>query len=204
MSVSLDVLDTSLFKTPSGAILDETRMYRYRLWREIPAVEGFVQNKGTVAFVMLNPSTADETEDDQTIYTCLALTGRWGYRRLVVVNLFAYRTKSPKELRKVKDRVKAIGPMNAHYIEHAALTSELVICAWGTNGSLMARASEVFDQLWDAHLWKGRPAPHYLKLSKHGMPEHPLYKPYTTTPKRFSVSLCGLPRPEPEDIVTTS
>lgn len=208
--MNLDALDTSLFDTPQGAILDgplvlvdpvgdgqtvvETPMYRYRLWRSIPEVEGFVQDKGEVAFVMLNPSTADAIKNDRTIDTCLALAGRWGYRRLVVVNLFAYRTKSPKELRKVKDRERAVGPLNSLYIDHAARNSDLVVCAWGTHGAFHGRAEEVFTQLW----YSCQKLPHYLKLSKHGVPEHPLYKPYTTTPKRFSISIAGLPRPETE------
>lgn len=43
-----------------GAIFSDDRDYRYRLWRtwdvDLPLV----------GFIMLNPSTADETEDDQT------------------------------------------------------------------------------------------------------------------------------------------
>jgi hypothetical protein len=48
-----------------GAVFSDDREYRYRLWRTWDV------DKPTAAFVMLNPSTADETENDPTIRRCI-------------------------------------------------------------------------------------------------------------------------------------
>lgn len=55
------------------AILSADRKYRYvltRIWDEA---------KPTVLFIGLNPSTADEETDDQTIRKCIGYAKRWGY-----------------------------------------------------------------------------------------------------------------------------
>lgn len=54
-----------------------------------------------VMFVGLNPSTADETEDDPTIRRCVHFAERWRYGGIYMLNLFAYRATNPDELRKV-------------------------------------------------------------------------------------------------------
>lgn len=101
--------------------------YRYELWREFREGDEPLR---TVVFVMLNPSTADATEDDATIRRCVGFAKRWGFNRLVVVNLFAYRATDPKEIRAVDD---PIGPENDAFIEKAVSESYMVIVAWGNN-----------------------------------------------------------------------
>ena len=44
-----------------------------------------------VAFVLLNPSTADEEGDDPTIRRCIGFAQRHGFGGLEAVNLYAYR-----------------------------------------------------------------------------------------------------------------
>lgn len=51
---------------PSGAVISDCGQYRYALSRG-----GWMGGKGTVLFVMLNPSTADASEDDPTIRRCV-------------------------------------------------------------------------------------------------------------------------------------
>lgn len=64
--------------------------YRYLLTREWDS-----QGK-IVTFIMLNPSRADALLNDPTITRCLNFARSWGYGRLEVVNLFAYRTPQPE------------------------------------------------------------------------------------------------------------
>jgi hypothetical protein len=49
-----------------GAILSSCRSYRYCLWRQVDA-----EIERRCAFIMLNPSTADERENDPTIRKCV-------------------------------------------------------------------------------------------------------------------------------------
>jgi len=76
----------------NGAELSPCGQYRYVLWRDTGTGEG------SVVFIMLNPSTADATTDDPTIRRCLGFARHWGYRTLVVVNLFALRATNPRML----------------------------------------------------------------------------------------------------------
>ncbi len=64
-----------------GAVLSVNQLYRYRLFRQIS------HNPSIVAFVMLNPSTADAKDDDPTIRRCMGFAETWYYGRLEVVNL---------------------------------------------------------------------------------------------------------------------
>ena len=90
---------------------------RYRYWLSRPLREPN-STDNAVAFVMLNPSTADAWEDDATIRRCVGFAEAWGHDILIVVNLYAYRATDPKKLAKVEDPV---GPSNSHYLSWAGL-----------------------------------------------------------------------------------
>ena len=81
---------------------------------------------------MLNPSTADAHRNDPTINTLIHFARLWGYGGLIVVNLYAFRTSSPLELRA---EGWPIGPSNDSHIDSAiALACEQrtpILAAWG-------------------------------------------------------------------------
>lgn len=89
------------------AILSEDRKYRYILSRT------WDETKPTVLFIGLNPSTADENEDDPTIRRCIIFAKSWGYGGLIMANLFAFRTTNPQGLYSEKNPV---GSENDYYI----------------------------------------------------------------------------------------
>ncbi|MBA4180792.1 MAG: hypothetical protein C0506_09410 [Anaerolinea sp.] len=142
-----------------GATFDATGAYRYRLWREWDA------SLPAVTFIMLNPSTADATTDDPTIRRCTGFAKRWGFGRLEVVNLFAYRADRPAALFAAADPV---GRENARHLREACAASSLVVAAWGNNGARATRPG------LDGELA-------CLGLTKLGHPHHPLYVPASTT-----------------------
>ena len=148
------------------AIISKCGKYRYSLVRE------WNKNKGKVLFIMLNPSTADDKEDDNTIIRCINFAKDWGYGGLMVGNLFAYRTTYPKELFKTKEPE---GKENLKYIKQMIKDADLVICAWGNNqGSPPKYLREITDL-------------HYLKLVDNGTtPGHPLRLKKDTKPKKFN------------------
>ena len=89
----------------SGAVIRGN--YRYLLWRE------WDSDRKIVSFIMLNPSRADAEINDPTITRCINFAKSWGYGRLEVVNLFAYRTSHPSLL---KQTAEPIGRDNDRYI----------------------------------------------------------------------------------------
>ena len=166
-------------KSPYGeAIFSSDGAYRYRLDRELPKQPGLSQ---TVMFVMLNPSTADAWTNDPTVARCIRFAYGWGYERLIVTNLFAFRSTDPKVIRAkgnlaVDECWGRIGPepkkCNDAHIYEAAIASHLVVCAWGNHGALLNRGRDVYRLLYDDEISAEVKC---LGVNKTGQPKHPLY-----------------------------
>lgn len=154
----------------SGAELSPDRVYRYRLWRI------WSDKSKTLAFIMLNPSTAAEARNDPTIERCVRRARLLGFGVVEVVNLFALRSTQPDALYKHPD---PIGPDNDRQIVAVARRSALVICAWGVHGMLNGRGAHVRRMLRDHDLHHHIAA---LRMLRCGEPGHPLYVPYAQQP----------------------
>ncbi|MCS6126907.1 DUF1643 domain-containing protein [Shewanella baltica] len=141
----------------SHAVLSPCRRYRYALSRV------WDTNKPFVLFIGLNPSTADELQDDPTIRRCIGFAKSWGYGGLVMANLFAYRATDPYEMMEVS---KPVGDMNDQWLETLAEAAGVIVAAWGNHGAFINRSLEVRRLLPDLC---------YLKLNASGEPAHPLY-----------------------------
>ena len=125
-------------------------------------------------FVMLNPSTATEIQNDPTVERCERRACAMGFGAFRVCNIFAYRATDPRDMRAAKD---PIGPLNDTAIANSAPWADQIICAWGTHGEHLKRGPAVEDLLRQT----GLPLYH-LGLSKAGHPKHPLYISYQTKP----------------------
>ena len=119
---------------------------------------------------MLNPSTGDDRHDDPTIRRCIGFATSWGFGRVAVGNLFAFRTRSPSVLRHA---ALPVGRSNDRWLQRLACDSSRVIAAWGNHGSLMARDRQVCALLGPLHM---------LSLTQQGQPRHPLYVPASARP----------------------
>lgn len=109
-----------------------------------------------VAFIGLNPSTADETKDDPTVRRCIRYAQDWGFGGMVMLNAFAYRATDPSEMKRQPDPV---GPDNdACLFEASTLFAQMVAC-WGAHGVWLGRQEQL------AELLKGRRVFH-LGLTK--------------------------------------
>ena len=149
------------------AILSEDRKYRYvlsRIWDE---------SKPLVVIIGLNPSTADEKDDDNTIKKCINFSKNWGYGGLYMLDLFAFRATAPSDMFNASS---PIGEENSKYIEKYSKLSDKVICAWGNNGNFKNRSKEVLLNIENKF---------YLKLNKTGEPAHPLYLNKNLIPIKF-------------------
>ena len=127
-----------------------------------------------LAFVMLNPSTADADSDDPTMRKVMGFAGRWGFRRLRVVNLFARVSTDPRALRpKAPDYLDPMGGPEADiHIMNACQAAALVVVAWGRLPGRWAagRAREMLQLI-------GGPL-YCLGTTADGQPRHPLMLAY--------------------------
>lgn len=149
----------------TGAIFsdEKTPIYRYFLWRM------WDTNLPCLILIMLNPSEADQINNDQTIRVVINRAREEGFGAVAVVNLFAWRSKSPADMKKAE---YPVGPLNDQIIK--MLLSEkdqAILCAWGPHGSHKNRSEEIKCQIQRAGI-----VPLVINLSKDGQPGHPLYK----------------------------
>lgn len=159
-----------------GATFSDDRKYRYSLHRI------WDNKKPYLLFCMLNPSVADESDNDPTIERCQRRAQQLGFGGLVVVNIFALCSTDPKALKKVEDPV---GPENFMTIIKTAKNAGLVICGWGKHGSLKKQGERV---LW--LLKSNGVRPFALKINKDGSPAHPLYIGYDVKPVDIVTGEC--------------
>jgi hypothetical protein len=153
----------------AGAEFSVCRRWRTLLWRR------WDEAKPIANFLMLNPSTADETVLDPTCARARDYAARWGYGSLLVTNVFAWRATDPGEMRAAADPV---GKGNDAAILRAARKSAIVVCAWGNHGAHLERSQAVLRLLRGAGV-----ALHVLQLNASGEPAHPLYLPGRLRPR---------------------
>lgn len=146
------------------------RKYRYTLWRTW--LEPLVAQHTIryVNFICLNPSTADEIQDDPTIRRCVRFAKDWGYEAMCVTNLFAYRATDPREM---KGQSNPVGDENDKWLCRIARDADEVIAAWGSHGQFLGRSEEVMKFL--------PVRPKYLRMGAKE-PWHPLYLPARLEP----------------------
>lgn len=153
----------SLFDDPNrGATFTPDRFYRYRLWRRWGPGEA-------VAFLGLNPSTADETLDDPTIRRCIGFAKSWGFDAYYMLNLYGWRSTLPGPLWD-GSVAEPIGPDHDRHILEVGGSVSYVVCAWGAFPKAQQRGKDVLHLLNDAGIETKA-----LKLTLDGHPAHPLY-----------------------------
>jgi hypothetical protein len=151
----------------STAVYSDDERYRYlltRTWAPGPKA----------LFIMLNPSTATEYQNDPTVERCERRARALGFGAFRVTNIFAFRATDPKVMRAQPD---PIGPANDTAILDSVPWADQVICAWGSHGAHLARGQDITAKLRAS----AKPLYH-LGLTQAGAPKHPLYIGYTVQP----------------------
>ena len=115
----------------------------------------------------LNPSTANELQDDPTIRRLCGFAEDWGYGGLYACNLYPYITAYPKELVKGEAHHKANYPA----IKMASSLSVLIVVGWGDGIKLVYGGAAVAEHVGESYL----SAPMCFGLTQLGNPKHPLY-----------------------------
>ncbi len=158
----------------SVAEYSDCERYRYSLTRT------WDHSGQRVAFIMLNPSTATEIQNDPTVERCERRARALGFGAFQVTNIFAWRDTDPKSMRASADPV---GSENDRAILAALDWADQVICAWGTHGAHLDRGRAV-----EALLRQAGKGLFSLGLTQAGHPKHPLYIGYHQKPIPWQAS----------------
>lgn len=156
---------------PSTAVYSDCESYRYlltRVWDE---------SGKRALFIMLNPSTATEVQNDPTVERCERRARALGFGGFRVTNIFGWRDTDPKKMRAAADPV---GAENDAAILESCPWADQIIAAWGAHGEHMGRGAEM-----EALLRAQNQPVYHLGLTKAGHPKHPLYIAYTQQPERW-------------------
>lgn len=149
----------------SWAEFSPCRRYRYALGRR------WLSGKRMLVWVLLNPSTADESVNDPTVRRCLDYSKRWNFDALVILNLFAFREKNRAAM---KTETDPVGPSNRLAFRKYIAPNQQVLCAWGTDG--MHRRQDAQAKKW---IEEEGGQLFILRLNQNGTPAHPGRLPKT-------------------------
>ena len=149
-----------------SAMISNCNKYRYKLTRT------WNEDEGKVLFIMLNPSTADEKTDDLTTKRCINFAKKWGYGGIMIGNIYPFRAKRPKDLKKwlntPDNGLWEHREGNIDAVHQMAEQAEQVVCAWGCNHPGIPDWIEELKQKLGTDLL-------FLELCKDDItPKHPL------------------------------
>lgn len=157
----------------SGAELSPDGRFRYSLWREWSGARW-------MAFVMLNPSTADANVDDPTIRRCIGFAKREGCGGIEVVNLYPFRATKPADLIAAVRAGERVYDGRSLIVIRDTLQWALehgvdVVAAWGAHapGKWLETGLVQNDPSWSLLQAEGRVKS--LGVTRSGAPRHPLF-----------------------------
>ena len=131
---------------------------RYSLKRE------WDKSKNKILYIMLNPSFADDKDDDPTIRRLINFTKKFNYGGFLVGNIFTTITPNPKEL----DKSKGMSDKNFEELIKLINKVDQIVYAWGSS-------------IEEPQLLKKLVLnPKCFGKNLNGTPKHPLYVPSQT------------------------
>ena len=131
---------------------------RYSLKRE------WDKSKNKILYIMLNPSLADDKNDDPTIRRLISFTKKYNYGGFLVGNIFTTITPNPKEI----DKSKGISDKNFEKLLKLINKVDQIVYAWGDNIEEPQLLKELVLN------------PKCFGKNLNGSPKHPLYLPSET------------------------
>jgi hypothetical protein len=162
----------------SEAHFSDCEKYRYWLRRD------WDLSLEAISFLMLNPSTADEIDNDPTIERCQRRAIAMGYGSMIIVNLFPFRMTDSTQLNTVYDLLGDTKESDESILR-AAQASALIVCGWGKHPLAAPRGQAVLTMLKKSNL---QDKVRCLQLNADNSPQHPLYIAYAKQPVPFVIT----------------
>lgn len=166
-------------RSMSGACFSQDRRFRYALWRRWADGQ-------TIAFLLLNPSIADEEKLDNTLRRCQGTAHALGYAGFEVANVFPLVSTDRSQVIKTPDRDGENERNHEHIADMLGRCGALVL-GFGHEVEKKQLRYVVRDlrNLFEKLEQKGMPQPTALRITDHGLPEHPLYLPKGIEPRPY-------------------
>ena len=163
------------------ANFSDDRRHRYSLCRILGSGLKFVDapERYVVLLCGYNPSTANESDNDQTIRKECVFAEKINATHLIKVNLFAGVSTDPNDLTAFND---PIGPENDAILRAAIATADLCVAVWGAPKGRWKTKLQFLEREDDVRVlasWQ------CYGTTKDGHPRHPLYLPYRTPLERW-------------------
>ncbi|MBD9510046.1 DUF1643 domain-containing protein [Ensifer sp. ENS10] len=152
------------------AVFSECGLYRYLLEHD------FGGSGPVISLGMVNPSNADDENNDSTMTKVDGFAVRLGASKVKVWNKYAFVDKDVKALRSATDPV---GPENDAYIAQAVTDADIHIVAWGPLSKLPKPLRNRWLAVADV-LAKAGARPMCWGIALDGQPRHPLMLAYAT------------------------
>lgn len=141
----------------SDALFSDCMRYRYILFRRWGD-----KVHPTCMFIGLNPSTADEVNDDPTVRRCIRFAQSWGCNSMYMMNAYAFRATDPAVM---KRQGYPVGIENDFHLSRVADICSIHVACWGVH----IETHRQFD------LKRLLPTLKCFGLTSGGCPKHPLY-----------------------------
>ena len=131
----------------------EAKKNRYFLKRE------WDSSKGLLLYIMLNPSMADDKNDDPTIRRLINFTKKFNYGGFLVSNIFTKITSNPKKL----DKSRGMTKTNFEKLLKLINKVDQIVYAWGNSVEEPKILKDLISN------------PKCFGKNYNGTPKHPLY-----------------------------
>ncbi|HVU36063.1 MAG TPA: DUF1643 domain-containing protein [Opitutaceae bacterium] len=147
----------------------EDRRHRFTLYRSFRLRDPERDPEHYVAFIGMNPSSANAVQADATVARCIDFAFRWGFGGMYMLNALSLRATQSSELREFSPN----RPENDRWIREVVSRAARVVVAWGAPGQRDGRGAAVEQILREAC------APEVVFCfgrNQDGSPTHPLYQ----------------------------
>ena len=152
-------------------IVKKLSTYRYRLERDISPSGDVV-----IAYIGINPSIADESIDDNTVKNLKVFSANNNARKMIIGNVFAYRSTDVKGLSKTTD---PIGLDNDKELELIINEADILVPFWGSRTKLRVALRPRLDEVMSMLIQSGKPIK-ALGITSTNDPRHPQGVSYKT------------------------
>lgn len=153
-----------------GAAFNADRTRRFRLWRI------WAKDLPLLVIVGMNPSKADENDNDPTVERCARRADLLGYGGIVMINMLDIIETDSTKLDQMPNEFRCSAENSGELrgaIKRAEMGNADILCGWGKPGHKYGAVAWFATQAARAGVTL-----FCLKRNKDGSPVHPLYQPY--------------------------